>query len=93
LEPPRHLHVFTIHSLLRVTENAGFRKLRAWSSIRGASWLFMASRFVQIERRYVTGSPQPVPIHLWARCMQYAEWVILKVNPLAGEEIGLVVKK
>lgn len=93
LEPPRHLHLFTIQSLLRITENAGFQKLRAWTSIRGGSWLFMASRSVQIKGKYTTGSPQPVPIHLWARCMQLAEWLILKVNPLAGEEIGLVVKK
>ena len=93
LEPPRHLHIFTMQSLLRLTEHAGFQKLRAWTSVRGGGWIFMASRSVRIKGKYITGSRQPVPIHFWARCMQLVESAILKVNPMAGEEVGLVVKK
>ncbi len=93
LEPPRHLYVFSIKALLRLTKKAGLQNLKAWTSIRGGSWLFIGSRSIRIKGSYVVGSPQLIPILFWARCMQFAEWAILKVRHLSGEEIGLVLKK
>lgn len=93
LEPPRHLYVFSIKDLLRLTKKTGFQELKAWTSIRGGSWLFIGSRSIRIKGSYVVGSPQSIPVLFWARCMQFAEWAILKVRHLSGEEIGLVLKK
>jgi hypothetical protein len=40
----------------------------------------------------ILGRP-PFAIRLWARCMQLAEWAILKVIPQFGEEIVMVAEK
>ncbi|MBW1833886.1 MAG: hypothetical protein JRG74_07105 [Deltaproteobacteria bacterium] len=74
-------------------KKTGFQELKAWTSIRGGSWLFIGSRSIRIKGSYVVGSPQSIPVLFWARCMQFAEWAILKVRHLSGEEIGLVLKK
>lgn len=89
LEPPRHLHVFSPQSLIRLTEKAGFRKLRSSTTIRDANGLFMAS--LRLAGKRVMGGPRGVRI--WARGMQLAEWAILTVAPLVGGEIALVAEK
>lgn len=93
LEPPRHLHVFTIPSLYCLAEKAGFKKLRISTTIRGANGLFMASRSIQRTGKHVNGGPQPRAVRIWARGMQLVEWAILKVKPDIGEEITLMGKK
>lgn len=93
LEPPRHLHVFTIPSLHCLAEKAGFKKLRISTTIRGANGLFMASRSIQRTGKHVNGGPQPRAVRIWARGMQLAEWAILKVKPDVGEEIALMGEK
>jgi len=93
LDPPRHLHIFTISSLRNLVERAGFKKVKIQTTIRDANGLFIASRSIHRTGKYVWGNSQPLSIHIWARAMQFVEWAILKVKPNLGEEIALVAEK
>jgi len=93
LEPPRHLRVFTSSSLRNLVGKVGFKKTRISTTIRDATGIFIASRFIQYQGSYVMGSHQPRTVRIWARGMQLAEWMFLKANPYLGEEIALIAKK
>lgn len=90
LDPPRHLHIFSLMSLQLLTKKAGFQKFRLSTTIRGANRLFAASKTIQNTGKYLWGSPFPYPLRLRAEGMQLAEWAILKYKPDLGEEITLV---
>ena len=92
LDPPRHLHIFAIQSLRPLTQKAGFQRLRVFTTMRDAG-AFMGSWSIQRTGKCkILGRP-PFAIRLWARCMQLAEWAILKVIPQFGEEIVMVAEK
>lgn len=93
LDPPRHLHVFSLMSLRWLAKKAGFKKLRISTTIREANGLFVASKSIQRTGKYVWGSPMPYSIRIWARVMQLAEWAILKFKPDRGEDIVMVGEK
>jgi len=93
VDPPRHLHIFTSSSLRNITERVGFQKLKISTTIRNANELFLASRSIQRVGKYVTGSPQQRTVRIWARRMQLAEWLLLKVKIDIGEEIALIGEK
>ncbi|WP_051273508.1 class I SAM-dependent methyltransferase [Desulfotruncus alcoholivorax] len=93
LDPPRHLHVFSVPSLKYLAQKAGFKKYKISTTIREANGLFMASKLIQRTGKYVWGCPLSSTFRFWARGMQLAEWVILKFKPDAGEEITMVGEK
>lgn len=90
LDPPRHLHIFSLMSLQLLIKKAGFQKFRLSTTIREANRLFAASRSIQQTGKYQWGSPIPYHLRLRTRSMQLAEWAILKLKPDLGEEIVLV---
>ncbi len=93
LDPPRHLHVFSLPSLRGLAEKAGFQRQVASTTIRATDWAFMASKSIQRTGKYAWGSAQPLHVQLWARAMQMAEWAILKGKPGLGEETVLMAGK
>lgn len=93
LDPPRHLHIFSLNSLRLLIQKAGFGKLEASTTIREANGVFMASKFIQRTGKYVWGCPLPRALRIWARGMQLLEWGLLKVNGRLGEDIRLVAEK
>lgn len=93
LDPPRHLHVFSLMSLKSLTQRAGFPKIRVSTSIREANGLFIASRSIQRTGKYLWGGPIPKTVRIWARGMQLLEWAILKLKRRLGEDIVMVGKK
>jgi len=92
LEPPRHLHVFSLLSLLHLVRHKGLQEIKSWTSIRGASWNFLASRCLKTRGEFDIKKRQPLSLHMWARVMQIIEWGLLKFGPDKGEEIAVVLK-
>lgn len=87
LEPPRHLHIFSLKSLSHLAEEAGFKKFKMRSTFQSANMIFIASR--NIETRGFSGDicSEPRSLRLWGRKMQFLEWFALLKSPHLGEEI------
>ena len=93
LDPPRHLHIFTPASLRSLLHRAGFHRMKLLTTIRDADLVFVASRSIQRTGRYEMGATLPRIARVWGRAMQAFEWVLLRVDHDAGEELAAVVHK
>lgn len=93
LDPPRHLHIFSLASLQLLARKSGFEKYKISTTIREANGLFAASKIIQRTGKYLWGSRIPFTLRLWSRGMQFVEWALLKLKPGCGEEIAMVVEK
>jgi 2-polyprenyl-3-methyl-5-hydroxy-6-metoxy-1,4-benzoquinol methylase len=93
LDIPRHLFIFTLSSLRQLTQSAGFRKIEAATTIRGAAWMFFTSRRAKQDGRVPWGEPPSVGVRLWGEAMQLTEWGLLKLRQDIGEEILLIAQK
>jgi 2-polyprenyl-3-methyl-5-hydroxy-6-metoxy-1,4-benzoquinol methylase len=93
LDPPRHLHIFTLGSLTALLNKAGFRRIRMKTTVRDADTAYLASRSVQRTGRYQMGSRQSWSSRSWGKTMQTIEWAWLKADRYAGEEIAAIAEK
>lgn len=89
LDPPRHLHIFSVDSSRLLAEKAGFEKLRILTNIREANKSFIASKLIQRTGKFAWGSPRKYLIRFWGAGMQLAECAILKFKPHLGEDIAV----
>ena len=93
LEPPRHLHIFTPSALRKAAGIAGFSRIEAFSSIRGAEWIVLSSQMI---RRTGRGHDLGANLWLrrrWARAFQAIEAAALCFNGAIAEEIVLRARK
>ena len=93
LDPPRHLHIFTLNSLRRLVTEAGFRNVRAWTTIRDANRLFASSQEIRRTGRHVWGSPQPHSVRAAGKVFQCIEYMAVTCGYEAGEEIAVTAEK
>lgn len=93
LDPPRHLRIFTVGSLTKLLQEAGFGRTKIVTTIRDADIAYIASRSVRRTGRYEMDSRQPRNVRLWGKAMQTIEWALLKFGSQAGEEIAVIAQK
>ena len=93
LDPPRHLHVFSMPALLDLLGHAGFGSINARTTSHAAHGMFLASRSIQRTGRYRLDTPARLREDIWSRGMELVEWILLKVKPDAGEEIVCIATK
>jgi 2-polyprenyl-3-methyl-5-hydroxy-6-metoxy-1,4-benzoquinol methylase len=93
LEVPRHLFVFTVSTLRHLAESANFRTVNASTTIRGAAWMFFASKCLRQRGTFESGQRPAVWVWLWAEAMRLLEWAMLKARWNVGEEILLIAHK
>jgi 2-polyprenyl-3-methyl-5-hydroxy-6-metoxy-1,4-benzoquinol methylase len=93
LEPPRHIHVFNIPSILRLMNEVGFTDIKASTSVRAASAILWASYRVATKDHFNPNMRLKLTERLLAKAMQWAEWIWLRFRPLSGEEMALVARK
>lgn len=91
LEPPRHLHIFTLSSLAGVCVRAGFTACNCRSIVR-ASHVTLASRMLRRTGKADLRSPS-FALRLWAEATNLGQWARLLVDHQAGEEIVLTCAK
>ncbi|MBZ5689386.1 MAG: class I SAM-dependent methyltransferase [Acidobacteriia bacterium] len=93
LDPPRHLHIFSVASLKALLQKAGFRSMKIRTTIRDAAGAYVGSRSIGRTGRFEFGSRQPRSARLWGRAMTAVEWAWLKLDDQVGEEIAVVAQK
>lgn len=92
LEPPRHLRIFTTASLADVFTRVKFSSVKS-RSIPRARDIFLASRSLQRAGEFDMSKRPATILRRWADLMEIAEWLRLKLDPKAGEELLLVAVK
>ena len=95
LEPPRHLQVFTLAALARLTRDAGFHIERAETSSRAAAFFAAASMAIVSARRgnSTTRDRWGSTIGALATVVAASEALLLALVPDVGEELVLVARK
>jgi SAM-dependent methyltransferase len=91
LEPPRHIHLFSVHALTQLGINAGFGIRSARTTIRGAHWAYRASR--QIKAAALGATRSRIGDAVLPHLLQHLEWLALRLNPTAGSEMAVVFEK
>ncbi len=90
LEPPRHLYVFNLETLKKISRKAGFQNVKLETTIRDANNTFIASRALHRYGFHAMGSKQNLIIQIIGRLFQFMEWANLYLNSTIGEEIVLI---
>ena len=93
LEPPRHLHIFTVNTLRILLQKAGFRAARVFTTVRDADGLFVASRSIRRTGRCPMNAKVARAEKIYGRIAQLCEWLLIKTNPCAGEELSAIAQK
>lgn len=93
LDPPRHLRIYTPRALRHTMENAGFRTINAFTTIRNANGIFWASRSIKQSGKCMMDAVPGAPIRFLAWTLQFLELFLLNVNPSIGEEIVVISTK
>ena len=93
LEPPRHLHIFTVETMRLLLGRSGFDRCDVFTTIRDADSLYVASRCIHRTGRFKMHSRQPRPVKFAGRLMQICEWALLKASPRVGEELSVLARK
>jgi 2-polyprenyl-3-methyl-5-hydroxy-6-metoxy-1,4-benzoquinol methylase len=91
LEPPRHIHLFSVDALTRLGAEVGYGIVSARTTVHGAQWAYRASRHIKALALGTTKSQlgDAVLPHL----LQHLEWLALWLNPTAGSEMAVVFEK
>jgi methionine biosynthesis protein MetW len=92
LDPPRHLHLFNLQTLQELVHRAHLTVQDARTTIRGAAWIFLASRAICRHGRFSMTEVTPRSQRRRGRVMELAECFALKANNQAGEQITLIAK-
>ena len=90
LEIPRHLQVCPAPMLAGLARESGFESVRWATTIRGAHWALADS--IRARARATGSAPHVKPV-IVARALQFAEWIALKFDPLAGDESAVIATK
>lgn len=94
LDPPRHLHIFTMAALRSALLAAGFERSEyTFSSLRDAAETFIGSNSIRRTARFQMGSHHNASEKLAGLTLQTAEWALLKCGVTVGEELVAVVEK
>lgn len=93
LDPPRHLHLFTLASLQALVVRSGLTIHSATTSHRNIGTIMLGSCAIQRTGRFERSRSQPLPWQLRSAALQIAAWLAWKSDATLGEELDLVANK
>ena len=93
LDPPRHLHIFASRPLTALTERAGLRVEKLFTTVRWAAYAFAHSMLIRWRGISSIHAATPRLLYALAKSLAFVEWALLTPQPLLGEEIVLVARK
>jgi 2-polyprenyl-3-methyl-5-hydroxy-6-metoxy-1,4-benzoquinol methylase len=94
LDPPRHLHLFSIGNLETVVNRNGFSVNRAFSSIRMDAWSTIVTRGIKKKGRFLIGKDKKTKMDLLTGMLhQGISYLLTRFNKKAGGEIVLIATK
>ena len=89
LDPPRHLHVFTLASLGRLTRLADLRVVRSLTTIRGANSVALAAAALRRDGRFHVAADPSRLVRAKAELVQQVAAWRLWAHPQQGEDLVL----
>ncbi len=92
-DPPRHLFIFTPHSLAAAVQSAGFDDICVRTSGRQAPWVWQVSRTIQRQGSCPGGEPPSKKIYRWSgRVARFGENTLQRFAAV-GEELQLTAAR
>lgn len=94
LEPPRHLHLFSVGAIMACAKKAGFRSVETWTTPVNAASIYLGSRDIQVIGKHKNGSKHQSLARLaQAAVFKLEEFFLSRWRSGIGEEIVLKVVK
>lgn len=90
LEPPRHLHLFSVASLSRLASSAGFSSVEARTTVHGAPHFWWASRELRRRGACAMHTKPKMGYRIVAHTVAFGLGLLNAVFPARGEESVLV---
>jgi 2-polyprenyl-3-methyl-5-hydroxy-6-metoxy-1,4-benzoquinol methylase len=90
LEPPRHLHIFNRCTLGNLAVKAGFGDVSLTTTIHNAHEIFLASYALKRSQAVSMKPQRRLTFKVAAHILRLIEWLVLKYNQDAGEEVTLI---
>ncbi len=87
LDPPRHLHLFNRDALGSALRQAGFERVRIFTSVRDANGAYVGSRAIRRAGRFDMTARQPALARLQSRAFQFTETLRKLADSDAGEDL------
>lgn len=91
LDPPRHLHIFSPRALRQLAAPLWGRRVRVFTTCRGAAWMTIGSRGLRRDLGWTTQRPASSLAKVAAEAWEFWEWLRMRFDPDGGEEIVLRV--
>ncbi len=90
-EAPRHLHLFSVESLQRLTQQAGFEVIEARTYSAGAAVVYRVSRTNQRARKL--SWPDELGLLFWGYRKEWHEYRTQKSHPQSGQNVLIRARK
>ncbi len=90
-EAPRHLHLFSVESLRRLTQQAGFEVIEARTYSAGAAVVYRVSRTNQRARKL--SWPDELGLLFWGYRKEWHEYRTQKSHPQSGQNVLIRARK
>ncbi len=93
LDPPRHLHLFNTRTLPRLVEQAGFREVRARTTLHDIRAVAHWSRCIERSGRADINRLAPAGRSAWADWIMYRGWLTMRNRPDRGDELAVTGRR
>lgn len=90
-EAPRHLHLFSVEALQRLTQNAGFEAIEARTYSAGSAIVYRVSRINQQARKL--SWLDELGLLVWSYRKELHEYRVQNINPHTGQNILIRARK
>lgn len=90
-EAPRHLHLFSVDSLQRLTQRAGFKVTEASTYSAGSAVVYRVSRTNQQSRKLTW--LEELGLLVWSYRKELQEYRTQQINPSTGQNVLICARK
>jgi SAM-dependent methyltransferase len=92
LEPPRHLHLFSVTSLARLLASVGFSQVNAQTTVHGAPYAWLASHELRKHGAHAMASLPGTGKRVVAQLVAFGLGLLNVAIPRHGEEVVALCK-
>jgi SAM-dependent methyltransferase len=93
LEPPRHIHIFSSKTVLKIAQDAGFRRCTLWTTAANAQGIAADSLYIQHANRHLVGDGLKPGILIAAILFQIWATIFCFTRKDSGEECVMKAEK
>lgn len=93
LEPPRHLHLFSMNNMRNLLNKTGFLNIDIQTNAASARGVFEDSYQIKDNARLFSNHRPPTLVYYKSIYLQYKEWFLCKIGRTCGEELRVMAIK